>query len=119
MAKAKSDTQVLLDLDAIKPEVKRAIKINGVIHEIKPITLGDYIENTKRVQELAAMEVHDPVKETEILIDMLLRAFPTVEREDLMKLPLETLTRLNELTVQITGEAQVTEEAKAEAKKGK
>lgn len=91
MAEAKSGI-TYLDLDKVEaPEV--VIRLDGVEHQLKQITLSDWIANTKEVQNLVAAS-GDLEVESNVIIAMIARSFPTLEKEVLMNMPLIKLNKI-------------------------
>jgi hypothetical protein len=103
-----------LDLDAIIPEDEITVKLGGVEHKLVPITLEDFVRNTKAVQAMGAQV--DPEAEMAMVTDMLFRAFPTMTPEITGKLTLIQLNKLLEFAMEHNGAKQVQKEAAAEAK---
>jgi hypothetical protein len=80
----------ILNLDSVKPAEERVLKLNGREHAMKPMSVGDFIDNsrTARVQEGGA----DPATEFELVLGMVARAFPTIPADELRGL---TFAQLN------------------------
>src|SRR6202007_1538614 len=104
MTDTKTNTS-FLDLDSIvPPEV--VVKLGGKEHKLSPITVEDFIANTKAIQDYAKGE-QNLEGELELIIDMLLRAFPTMDREMLKKLSQPQLDALGAFAQQHNGSKKV------------
>lgn len=101
-----------LDLDAVKPD-EVIVNFQGKRHQLEPISLGDWIANTKAIKRLAAT-AGDPEKEVEILIEMVGRSLPTM-KDDLPKLKLPQLKALQDFAMKHAGQVEGDKEAAAEA----
>lgn len=102
-----------LDLDALEDKDEFVIKINGEQHKLVPITVRNFVKNTKIVANLPQnMTVEE---ETTVIIEMLGRAFPTIPEDDLWEIPLDKLNTLLEFAQQNNGSNAVNEKAEAEA----
>lgn len=83
-----------LDLDAVHQDLAGvAVKIAGEVHKLKPLTVLEFIANTKLMQELRAGAT-DMAKEFEATIVMVGRSFPTVPVEHLKALSMVQLNKL-------------------------
>lgn len=102
-----------LDLDAVLPDTEVTVKLGGVEHKLVPITLEDFVRNTKIVQVMGATT--DPDKEMAMVTDMLFRAFPTMTQEITNKLTLVQLNRLMEFSMEHNGAKKVEQEAGKDA----
>lgn len=102
-----------IDLDSVAPSVELTVKLGGKSHAMKPATVADFIANTKEIQKLGVNG--DIEAETEIVIGMLLRAFPTMTKDMLLALTLEQLNQLNNAARAASGEEVVAEAAAQEA----
>ncbi|NIH77428.1 hypothetical protein FHV99_004680 [Ochrobactrum sp. P20RRXII] len=91
---AKQSKELVFDVDdAINtsfPNIR--VKIKDKEHQLLEATVGSFIENVRDMEALR--RTSDIVEELEILMRIIIRAFPTIKREDLSPL---TLTQLNEL----------------------
>ncbi len=102
-----------LDLDAVDMGAEVVIKLQGIEHKLKPVSVGDFIANTKLVQGLGVAT--DVETEVQTIITMLIRAFPTMTREMLIDLPIAALNKMFAFAQENNGTQKVEEEAKAEA----
>lgn len=82
----------ILNLDELGKKEVRAIVIGGKEHEIKEMSVEDFIEVTKSAEKLE--KTTDPAEQIQETVNMLQRALPTVDRKDLLALSFEKLTAL-------------------------
>jgi hypothetical protein len=111
MAKKPKDSPFYLDLDAVKPDETIVVKLGGNEHPLKPISIDDFIENTRTIQKLQAAGVGDTSEETEIIIGMLQRAFPSMTRELIGTLDIARMRRLMEFAMEHNGTRESQKEA--------
>src|SRR5665213_4517497 len=102
-----------LDLDAILPDNDVVVRLGGVEHKLVPISLEDFVKNTKAVQNMNASV--DPTDEMALVCDMLFRAFPTMTPEIANKLTLIQLNALMDFAMEQNGGKKVQKEAAEEA----
>ncbi|SER25835.1 hypothetical protein SAMN05216548_1144 [Faunimonas pinastri] len=109
-----TDSVKYLDLDAIDlTENEFVVKLGGVEHHLKPVTVEDFVENTKLIQSLGVSgKLED---EVDTVIQMLVRAFPTMTVEQLKKLELVKLNALLDFAHKNNGQKQGEASAEAEA----
>lgn len=81
-----------LNLDAVKPKVERALKLNGKTHEQSPLSVGAFIDNARAAKRLA--EKPDPVEEFELVLSMVGRSFPTIPEAELRALTFDQLSTI-------------------------
>lgn len=82
-----------LDLDEIV-QPKIIIKYDGKEHELKQFTLADWIENTKDLQKHAATGETDRESESNIIINMIHRSFPTLTPDMMRNMALVKLNKI-------------------------
>jgi len=102
-----------LDLDALV-NVEKTVRFKGKEHKLKHVSVQDFVDNVKLAQSLgpdAGIE-----KEVEATITMLLKAFPTMDRADLMDVPLEALNKILAFAQANDGSDAVKGAAEADAK---
>lgn len=92
---------------------------DGVKHEMKTATVGTFLENLKDIEELGLDA--SPIKEAEMTIRAINRAFPTITREQIEAWDLDVIKQLYELIIGVNGEvasqdASAIEEAKKTGK---
>ena len=106
-----------LNLDSLAPE-KKVITIKGNDHEMHQVSVKEFIEITKTAAESGEGKVQDrPVYEqVQMLVDQILKAFPTCPEDDLMSLNIDQLTTILKFTA---GALEEEVDAKEEAKGGK
>jgi hypothetical protein len=115
---ASSTATTFLDLDTVDQFPDVVAKLGGKEHRLVPVTVDDFVANTKLLQTLG--KTGDFEEEISGLIKIILRAFPTMTEDMLRKLPLVNLNKLmgiaqdHDGTKKVTGEVQ--EQAAAEGK---
>lgn len=100
-----------LDLDALSDTTEKVVKLKGKEHRLRPVTVGQFIENAKIVQSLGTNPKFED--EFEAIVKMLLKAFPTLERRDLEDLPIEHLNKILEFARDYDGTNAAAQEANA------
>lgn len=101
-----------IDLDAIVPD-EVVVKLGGIEHKLVPLSVEDFINNTKDVEKYAS-EVISTEAEIEMVSKMLMRAFPTMTVEMLRKLTLPQLQTLVQFAQDHNGQRQVEKDNEAE-----
>lgn len=101
-----------LDLDALAKDEEYSVKLKGETHILKMATVETFIENTKSLEKLAAAATQE--EEIEVILDMLLRAFPTMKREAINSLTLPQLVALKDFAMTAGGEKVAKTEDNAE-----
>ena len=109
MTKQTAGKTTYLDLDAVVADNEVVVKLGGVEHKLVPITLEDFVRNTKIVQDMGVTT--DPETEMKLVTDMLFRAFPTMTPEITNKLTLIQLNTLMEFAQKHNGTKKVEKEA--------
>lgn len=103
---------IYLDLDEIETP-KVTIKLNNVRHELKALTLSDWIANTREIERL---KISGEIEtESDVIMKMITRAFPTLSFEILAEIPLAKLNAILEFANGQNGGNVATKEAKAQA----
>lgn len=88
-----------LDLDALDEREAITIKLKGVTHAFKEMSVEDFIWAQNKTKDVInAKEEGDYITAT---VEMLKRSFPTCSNEDLMALPLTKLRALNEFVMKL------------------
>ena len=82
-----------LDLDEIGTQDTMVVKIRGREHKLREATVDDFIANTRESQRLAK-DAKTPDEELEAILNMILRAFPTLTRTDLGGVSMSNLNKL-------------------------
>jgi hypothetical protein len=106
---------VLIDLDAVQAEVEFVIKLDGKEHPVKPVSLEDFIANTKIMQKAATGDEISMEQELELVLSVVDRSIPTIGMERLRKLTMIQLKALQDAAMQMNGTDEVKKEAAAEA----
>lgn len=91
------------------------LTINGVEHPLKPVSVEGFLENVKAIEELALNA--SPVAEVEVLIGIILRGFPTLKREDVLKWDMLDIQKISLLARSGGGELAGSEESIEKAHK--
>lgn len=83
----------ILNLDALAAKEVREVVLGGTTHQIKEMSVEDFIEINKSAQKLEG--VTDMAVQISETINILQRAIPTVDKNALMDLSFEQLTALS------------------------
>jgi hypothetical protein len=113
MANSKTSAPKFLDLDAFDTGNVITVKLGGETHTLRKATVRDFIDNTKAVQALGVTE--DLETQTQLTIDMLLKAFPTMKNEQLWELELEKLTAILDFAREHNGQKSVEDKIESES----
>src|SRR5690606_28278618 len=81
-----------INLDAIESAPLAVIRVDGKEHKLVSITVEDFIANFKDVERLSLSA--SVLDEVEVLTSVILRGFPTLKRESVLKWPMEYLQRI-------------------------
>lgn len=105
----------VLNLDKLATKQKRQIELAGVAYPIEEMTVSNFIETTKVAQKIAGAPIAEQVEAT---IEMVMRSIPSISKETLSGLPLETLEAIVAFVrgEAVEGEEVVTAEEAAEKK---
>ena len=106
------NTVKYLDLDAVK-QAEVVVKLNGKSHKLKPVSVSDFVENTKLIASLGPNA--DLETEMATIIKMLLRSFPTMVETDLTNLSFDQLNKLLEFAKEFGGQKSVEDEITKES----
>jgi hypothetical protein len=101
-----------IDLDALAPEVDVVIKLDGQSHKLATLTVEDFIQNTKAIQELPAGSTIE--QEYETVVSMLVRCFPTITKARFHKLSLVQLNAILNFARENSGQTSIEEDMKKE-----
>ena len=105
----------ILNIDALA-KATRSITLGGVTHEIKEMTVENFIETTKQAEALEKEGGATFSDQIEATISMIKRSIPTIEEAQLRALSIEQLVMVSKfLRGELDGE-EVAEEGD-EAKK--
>lgn len=85
----------VLNLDELAPE-QRVLTIKGQQYPMKEMTVADFIEITKEAQAAESAERRELSlgEQVEMLVEAIVKAFPTCPREVLLGLALNQLTAI-------------------------
>ena len=81
----------IIDLDALMPE-KYSIRLDGKDHDLSATTTEMYLKILKAKKKLGTTD--DEVSQTEMSIELITLALPSIPRERLLKLPIPLLMRI-------------------------
>lgn len=106
-----------LNVDDLAPE-KRVLTLNGQDHEMHPVTVQEYIEIARVGEKAQAGDLRDmsPTEQIDYVADQIVKAFPTVPREELMALTMPQLSKVIAFTV---GQLEEESELKSQVEPGK
>lgn len=102
-----------LDLDAVDLDADVTINWKGVKHKLSPITVEQFIQNTKKLQEIGGKPNLE--QEFEIVLVMVHNAFPTIPMADLKTIELVKLNKILEFAREYNGEQIVKADQEADA----
>jgi hypothetical protein len=110
----------ILNLDELEGPSDKLLKFKGVDHVFHPLTVGEFIAQAKRAEAKDAAGDTKVSESVEYMVELIVRAFPTVKTEDLQGLPLERLRVITDFVNDVVStEAAVGSPEGEEAKKGK
>lgn len=92
----------LLNLDEIDPPVQKTVKLKGKVHEMATITVADMIAETRRQEDLQKNYGDGVVPAAvivDLMIEMVMKSFPTMTKEDVSGLTPEQLKALRDFIV--------------------
>jgi hypothetical protein len=104
-----ASSTTIIDLDAVDQFPDVVAKLGGKKHKLVPVSVEDFIANTKLLQTLG--KDGDIDAEVSGLIQIILRAFPTMTEDMLRKLPLVNLNKLMGIAQDHDGTKKVQGEA--------
>lgn len=90
-----ADTKVINLAALSKEPAVVIIDENGVRHEMKPATVGSFIENVKTIESMGTNASTED--EMNVMMDIITRAFPTITKEMITKWPLENLQSISNM----------------------
>jgi hypothetical protein len=106
-----NSTQIkFLDLDEVKPAIDLTVRLGGVDHKLKPISVEDFVANTQDQRKLSSASSLE--EEVDVVLRMLVRSFPTMNIEDLRKVDLAKLWKLLEFANETNGSKEIEAETK-------
>jgi hypothetical protein len=90
----------ILNLDALIPE-ERSVRYKNAEHILQITSTESYLKVLKARKKLGALAPDDEIGQTELAVDLLVLALPTIPRSDIMHLPLNAMMHLVNI---VTGE---------------
>lgn len=81
----------LLNIDQMSKQTNKVIVIAGTQYSIVPISVGAFIKKTKEAEEYISAGSMDPMKEVEMVIDLISQCIPSAPRVVIESLNLEQL----------------------------
>lgn len=70
----------LLNIDQLSEQTNKVVVIGGVEYAVQPISVGTFIKKTKEAEEYVKSGVKDPMKEVEMVIDLISSCIPAAPR---------------------------------------
>ena len=101
-----------INLDELVSE-KISIRFKGVDHELKTVTVEDFIVNIKEIQEIGTAPGME--REIELTMNLLCRAFPTMTRDLFVSMTMDQMQKLTELAHNNNGQTASNADADAAA----
>lgn len=83
----------IINLDEMIPE-DRIVRFKGQDHKLEIATTETYLKVLKARKKLGGVPDDDEVAQTELALDMLVMALPSIPRNELMRLPLKAMMKL-------------------------
>lgn len=87
----------ILNVDNLA-DVQRVMMINGVKHTMGTLSVGDFIYIRKSMREAQKYGEDEVDLALEIFLEVILRMWPTINREELMAVPVEQFERILQFT---------------------
>lgn len=84
----------ILNLDEIDTGVEKSFIHKGDTHTMVPLSVEDFIKQTKRLEEIRAADNGNSEENFLFMVDSIVSAFPSIARDDLMKMPTPKLWKL-------------------------
>lgn len=85
----------IINIDALKPEATIVIKSNGKDHEMATLSVGGFLANLQDIERISAKQ--SPAEELDATLDVILRSFPTLTREEIKAWPLAAIAQIYEV----------------------
>lgn len=98
----------ILDLDQLVP-VTRAVTLKGERHEMKQLTVEDFLKNVKLFTQLSESQNVD--EQFTLMVEVISKAFPSMKVEDVKSLTLPQLNALAKFVEEADKDEQVKEAA--------
>lgn len=104
----------VLNLDKIETKRDKVIILGGVEHVMKTLTVKEYIDQMKAGAEISTLNDSDDISSAdrilELSINALMKAFPTITREQFEALNIDQLTAIRELVDDVADKELETED---------
>lgn len=97
----------IINLDEVEVSIPKEFVFKGKTHKMKPLSVGDFIKNAQRLEAMKGQESTDS-DAVNMMVDLVMTAFPSLDRADVLELDLQ---KLQVLTAYIQDD--VTEETEA------
>ena len=107
----------IIDLDKLATKQDKAVKLGGVEHYMKNLTVQDYVLQMKASSEINKMmengedNVESAERIMELTIEALSKLFPTITIEQFNQFTMEQLTAIRELAEDFAAEEAPAPEA--------
>jgi ABC-type multidrug transport system ATPase subunit len=106
----------VLNLDDFTKQA-RTITMNGKSHEVIDMTVEDYIETSKAIEEMKKVEAVSDADQVLHAVGMISRRVPTLNKDDLKKLSMAKLSMIMKfIQGELDEEAKEVKEEKEETK---
>lgn len=86
----------LLNIDQLSPTTNKVIQIGGTQYKVSPISVGAFIKMTKDAEEYASGSAFDPMREIEMVVDLIAKCVPDASRLVIESLNLDQLKAIAE-----------------------
>ncbi len=84
----------LLNLDQVAKKTNKSIVIKGVQHTVMPLSVGAFVKKTQEAEEYVKAGEKDPIREINMILDLLAECVPSASRLDIESLSLEQLQQM-------------------------
>lgn len=88
-------TEIVNIGDLIPEPALVIVGLDGKKHPMQVATVGTFIANAKTIESLGTEA--SPVQEFEAMVEIILRGFPTLTREELDQWPVDTVNKISEM----------------------
>lgn len=86
----------LLNLDKIAAKTNKAVIIGGTQYAVTPITVGAFIEKTQEAEDYINSGQLDPLREVNLILDLISKCIPAAPRYAIESLSLPQLKQIAE-----------------------
>lgn len=104
----------IIDLDVLAEDTI-GFKLNGKVHELKPVTFKDFLTNMKDLQNVGKAPSIE--EEMNLSKTMLLRAFPSLTSDDIDNMTMAQMQLIVAEAHKFNGQTEGAKEATKEAEK--